>query len=76
MLTGHSVKLLLALGQDHDSQPPTCWRICRKATLLTDEAYDNDTIRKSAEDRKGWANIPARPQPQKLFHVLQTVLPL
>ena len=39
----------------------------RKKTLKLDKAFDNDAIRKSTEDRKGWAKIPAKANRETSF---------
>ena len=37
----------------------------KEAILLADKAFDNYVTRKSAEDKKEWANIPAKPNRRK-----------
>ncbi|MEN5279332.1 transposase, partial [Brucella sp. TWI432] len=36
-------------------------------TLLADKAYDTDTIRKTAAERKIWANIPPKSNRKDVF---------
>lgn len=66
---GRPVKLVLTPGQTHDSQTAGALLedMQEGAILLADKAYDNDAIRKSAEDKKGWANIPAKSNRRNSF---------
>ena len=75
---GRSMKFERTAGQTHDSQPaPGMLEDMQEgAILLADKAFDNDAIRKSAEDRKGMVKHPGQIQPQNIFCVLQMALPL
>ena len=66
---GRPMKVELTPGQTHDSQPaPDMLEDMQEgAVLLADKAYDNEAIRKMAEDKKGWANIPAKSNRRKSF---------
>ena len=66
---GRPVKLVLTPGQTHDSQPALDMleEMQKGAILLADKAFDNDAIRKSVEDRNGWANIPAKSNRRNSF---------
>jgi transposase len=59
---GRPVALTLTAGQNHDSTVAEQMLSDLKpgAILLADKAYDTNAIRALAENRKAWANIPAK----------------
>ena len=63
------MKVVLTPGQTHDSQTAGALLedMQEGAILLADKAFDNDAIRKSVEDKNGWANIPAKSNRRNSF---------
>ena len=59
---GRPIALELTAGQAHDSQMalPMLNAMRDGTIVLADKAYDTNALRAKAEERKAWANIPAK----------------
>lgn len=66
---GRPVALRLTAGQIHDGKmaEPMLEALEPGAVLLADKGYDADKIRALAEEKKAWANIPARRNRKQSF---------
>ena len=66
---GRPINLRLTGGQAADCSQAEGLIECIKegGTLLADKAYDTDTIRKTAAERKIWADIPPKSSRKDVF---------
>ena len=66
---GRPIRLELTAGQAADA--PMAEKLLSDlrpgSTLLADKAYDTNAIRTFVEDRKAWANIPAKANRKETF---------
>lgn len=66
---GRPVRLSLSPGQAHDCTEAEALLddLGRSTILLADRAYDTDNIRRLADQRGAWANIPPRKNRKNSF---------
>jgi transposase len=66
---GRPIALDLTAGQKHDSQMslPMLDAMKQGTIVLADKAYDTNALRAAADQKRAWANIPAKANRKESF---------